>query len=237
MALEAQLPQMPLFEGTSQPLSLGALTRDVPMANTPTLASFVELASQNCFLFSSPTKSPLQPSLQKPNLTPATKLRFGSLGQSTASTANDPHLDSDLTGDASNLTSPWADRFGESPAILARPIPYITQFAIDRQAEVEDKSVFTYHSFRVLLATQLGVSGRSGPEIQALCRWQSPASLAIYVRMQPREAIAMLDGAQNAKITSYSTVNLSCFKTAHLSDEISLQCGTDGDKDRNGTFA
>ena len=103
--------------------------------------------------------------------------------------------------------------------------------------EVEDKSVFTYHSFRVLLATQLGVSGRSGPEIQALCRWQSPASLAIYVRMQPREAIAMLDGAQNAKITSYSTVNLPCFKTAHLSDEISLQCGIDGDKDRNGTFA
>ena len=75
----------PLFEGTSQPRSLGALTRDVPMANTPTLASFVELASQNCFLFSSPTKSPLQPSLQKTNLMPATQLRW--LGHSIASTA------------------------------------------------------------------------------------------------------------------------------------------------------
>ena len=38
--------------------------------------------------------------------------------------------------------------------------------------EVEDKTVFTYHSFRVLLATQLGCSRRTGPEIQALCRWQ-----------------------------------------------------------------
>ena len=78
--------------------------------------------------------------------------------------------------------------------------------------EVEGKSIFTYHSFRVLLATQPGVSRRSGPEIQALCRWQSPASPAIYARMQPscREAIAMLDGAQNAKITPYSTANLAC---------------------------
>ena len=76
-----------------------------------------------------------------------------------------------------------------------------------------------------------------GPEIQALCRWQSPESLAIYVRLQPREAISMLDAAQNATITSYSTVNLPCFKASHLSDAISVQCGNDGDKDRNGTFA
>ena len=47
--------------------------------------------------------------------------------------------------------------------------------------EIDDKSVFTYHSFRVLLATQLGCSGRTGHEIQALCMWQSPESLAIYV--------------------------------------------------------
>ena len=55
------------------------------MANTPTLASFVELASQDCFLFSSPTQYPLQPSLQKTNLMPATQLRW--LGHSIASTA------------------------------------------------------------------------------------------------------------------------------------------------------
>ena len=36
--------------------------------------------------------------------------------------------------------------------------------------EVEDKTVFNYHSFRVLLATQLGCSGRTGPEIKALQR-------------------------------------------------------------------
>ena len=103
--------------------------------------------------------------------------------------------------------------------------------------EVEDKTVFTYHSFRVLPVTQLGCSGRTGPEIQPLCRWQSPEPLAIYVRLQPREAISMLDAAQNATITSYSTVNLPCFKASHLSDAISVQCRTDGDNDRHGTFA
>ena len=44
--------------------------------------------------------------------------------------------------------------------------------------EVEDKLVFTCHSFRVLLATQLGVSGRSGPEIQALCAQVAVSSFA-----------------------------------------------------------
>ena len=98
--------------------------------------------------------------------------------------------------------------------------------------EVEDKSVFTYHSFRVLLATQLGCAKRSGPEIQAMCRWQSPASLAIYVRMQPREAIRLLDEAQNAVISSYSTVNLPPIKHIYLSNAVSHQSTVTG---TNGT--
>ena len=86
--------------------------------------------------------------------------------------------------------------------------------------EVDDNSVFTYHSFRVLLATQLGCAKRTGPEIQALCRWQSPASLAIYVRMQPRDAIEMLDAAQSATIAGYSTINLPPIKHADLSSAL-----------------
>jgi hypothetical protein len=97
--------------------------------------------------------------------------------------------------------------------------------------EVDDKSVFTYHSFRVLLATQLGCAKRTGPEIQAMCRWQSPASLGIYVRMQAREAIRMLDEAQNAVISSYSTANLPPIKHIDLSNSMSQQAtmtGTNG---------
>ena len=105
--------------------------------------------------------------------------------------------------------------------------------------EVEDKAVFPYHSFRLLLATQLGCSGRTCPEIQAPCRWQSPEPLAIHVelRLQPREATSMLDEAQATTTTSYATANLPCFKAPHLSDAITAQCRTDGDKDGNGTFA
>ena len=140
----------PWSEGTLRPLSLVELALDVAMANTTTSASFVKLSSQNYFMFCSPTKSPVQPKLQKPKLTPARKLRFGSLGQATADTAdtaNDPHLNSDLTGDASSLTSPRADRPGESPAILARPIPYITQPAIDWHAHDDAVYGFTDPSF------------------------------------------------------------------------------------------
>ena len=49
--------------------------------------------------------------------------------------------------------------------------------------EVDDKSVFTYHSFRVLFAAQLGCAKRAGPEMQVMCMWQLQASLAIYVRV------------------------------------------------------
>ena len=75
-----------------------------------------------------------------------------------------------------------------------------------RNAANAHLAAFTYHSFRMLLATQLGCAERTGPAIRALYQWQSLASLAIYVRMQPRDAIEMLDVAQNATIAGYSTV-------------------------------
>ena len=85
--------------------------------------------------------------------------------------------------------------------------------------EVEDTSPYTYHSFRVLLATQLG-SSRSVEEIQSMCRWLSPASVALYNRLQPLDAIAMPDQAQLATITSTASANLTPFKhtQCHVSD-------------------
>ena len=83
--------------------------------------------------------------------------------------------------------------------------------------DVEDNSAYTYHSFRVLLATQLGSSRCSVEEIQSMCRWLSPASVALYNRMQPLDAIGMLDRAQAATISSTASANLPCFKHSHLS--------------------
>ena len=86
--------------------------------------------------------------------------------------------------------------------------------------EIEDNSAFTYHSFRVLLATQLGSSRHTTEQIQAMCRWLSPASVALYHRMQPTDAIAMLDEAQTATITSTATANLPPFKHTHIAEAI-----------------
>ena len=80
----------------------------------------------------------------------------------------------------------------------------------------EDKSLFTFHSYRVTLATQLGNSGASSSLIQALCRWQSRASLKIYNRLQPERALDLLDKATTAKVTSITAANLPCISSRHV---------------------
>ena len=84
----------------------------------------------------------------------------------------------------------------------------------------EDKSLFTFHSFRVTLATQLGNSGAKDAMIQALCRWQSRASLRIYNRLQPEQALQLLDRATTAKVTSLTAANLPCISSRHVLEAI-----------------
>ena len=79
-----------------------------------------------------------------------------------------------------------------------------------------NSSLFTFHSYRVMLATQLGACGESGPTIQAMCRWQSEASLKIYNRLQPIRALQMLCDAQNVDIESYTAANLPCISSYTL---------------------
>jgi hypothetical protein len=77
--------------------------------------------------------------------------------------------------------------------------------------EGTDASLFTYHSFRITLATQLGNCTSMKVEdvdIQAVCRWQSEQSLKVYNRMQPDRHIALLDAAMGTKISSYLSSNL-----------------------------
>ena len=104
--------------------------------------------------------------------------------------------------------------------------------------EVEDKSVFTYHSFRVLPSWDAQVVQALRSRRYAGGSRQSH-SLSMYAYSLVKLFRCALDAAraQNATITSYSTANLPCFKAPHLSDAISLPCGNDGDKDRNWTFA
>ena len=94
------------------------------------------------------------------------------------------------------------------------PILYSTAYKIleDQKRLVMsdefDKSLYTFHSFRVYLATTLAAAGCSDPEIQALCRWQTAESLRIYKRFQPESVCSMLDRAQHAKVSSYTAANL-----------------------------
>ena len=74
-----------------------------------------------------------------------------------------------------------------------------------------EHGLFTYHSCRIYLATSLGSDPSVSPEhIQAICRWQSAKSLLIYRRMQPHQHVQLLDKANSAVITSYTSVNLPC---------------------------
>ena len=86
--------------------------------------------------------------------------------------------------------------------------------------EVEDPSCYTYHSFRVciLLATQLGSSRCSVAEIQSMCRWLSPASVALYNRLQPLDAIAILDQAQSARFHHINSLSEPTTFQTHTSE-------------------
>lgn len=67
---------------------------------------------------------------------------------------------------------------------------------------------YSVHSFRVYLACALLACGASEARIQALCRWQTNQSLAIYARLNDREYAAWLDRAATADVSSVRTRNL-----------------------------
>ena len=60
---------------------------------------------------------------------------------------------------------------------------------------------YSWHSFRVALACSLLASKASHSEIQALCRWQSEASLRIYARMSQPHYHSLLQAAYGADIS------------------------------------
>ena len=125
---------------------------------------------------------------------------------------------------------------------LQQPILYSTAYELlNAQKKIvlskeHDPSLFSFHSFRVYLATALAASGCSDSEIQALCRWQTSASLRIYKRMQPDQACSMLDKAQAAKITSYTAANLPIHSSYQVAQAI-LDYNSDKGREDSGEGA
>ena len=68
--------------------------------------------------------------------------------------------------------------------------------------------MYSFHSCRIFLACSLLASGATGPQIMALCRWQTEESLAIYARMNPETANALLTRSLRADVTSVSSANI-----------------------------
>ena len=61
--------------------------------------------------------------------------------------------------------------------------------------------LYTWHSFRISLATRLHRANVSELDIQAICRWQSPASLKIYIKMGAEDYRERLGRAHGQEIT------------------------------------
>ena len=65
-----------------------------------------------------------------------------------------------------------------------------------------DATKFTLHSFRAYFACALMASGHSVGEIQALARWRSPKSVAIYATLSAEAYEAHIRRASRADVSA-----------------------------------
>ena len=79
-------------------------------------------------------------------------------------------------------------------------------------------SLYSWHSARIYLACALLAAGATGPQIQALCRWQSEDSLRVYARLNAERYDSLLSSAATASVHSVSTASLPA-----LSSELALR--------------
>eukprot|EP00656_Telonema_subtile_P057865 TRINITY_DN9624_c0_g1_i3.p1 TRINITY_DN9624_c0_g1~~TRINITY_DN9624_c0_g1_i3.p1 ORF type:complete len:285 (+),score=67.40 TRINITY_DN9624_c0_g1_i3:490-1344(+) len=81
----------------------------------------------------------------------------------------------------------------------------------------EDAHKYSWHSFRIALACSLLAAGKTGPEIQAICRWQSEESLRLYARMRHQQYTDLLLSAYNKDLTQIQASNLPvCIDEAEM---------------------
>ena len=77
-------------------------------------------------------------------------------------------------------------------------------------------SLYSWHSMRIFRACSLLAAGASVPTIQALCRWQTEESLAIYARLNPAAHSYWLQRSLRADVSSVTTASID---TIVLSNE------------------
>ena len=80
----------------------------------------------------------------------------------------------------------------------------------------EDPRLFTYHSFRIYLATALLSAGVERADVQRACRWLSPSSVETYARTQPVTVANWLRKAFAAEILAYTATSLPILHTRQL---------------------
>jgi hypothetical protein len=71
---------------------------------------------------------------------------------------------------------------------------------------VTEAFFFTWHSFRISLATRLHKAKCSDSDVQALCRWQSVESLRIYIRWDADDYLVRLRSAHTQSVLGDGTV-------------------------------
>ena len=70
---------------------------------------------------------------------------------------------------------------------------------------VSKARLYSWHSMRIYRACALLAAGASVHTIQALCRWQTEESLAIYARLNPAAHSLWLRKSLHADVSSVTT--------------------------------
>lgn len=95
---------------------------------------------------------------------------------------------------------------GRSPFtadFLDRLLPKLLQPIVGTNAVTS--RLYSWHSMRIYRACSLLAAGASVPQIQAMCRWQTEESLAIYARLNPAVYKYWLLKSINADVSSVTT--------------------------------
>lgn len=105
------------------------------------------------------------------------------------------------------VTALFTDDDGQ-PLVAGR-MNKILQHLLLREMPKATTKLYSWHSARIYLATVLKESGASEEEVQALCRWQTPASVKIYARMSNNHYAHLLGRAMKARVSTARAQALS----------------------------
>ena len=139
----------------------------------------------------------------------------------------DLELRARVVGDQARRTTPLFINNDFSPVS-----PYLACLILDAMLltflSVTAAFCYTWHSFRIGLATRLHRAKVSDSDIQAICRWQSTASLKIYIKMVAEDYLEMLSKAhrQEGTVGSHPTVMIDSVEGLNTVGPVEPESGT-----------